>query len=119
MGDLDCIKGWIWDELRVVNISQNHIVNIEPVCQYEKLQYLDASSNFIEEVNLYLPELRTLNLENNKIKEFPVLGQMSKLKELNLNTNKITSLENAEVGYVPSLEKLDLGENLITFDTEE
>lgn len=103
-----------------------------------KLQYLYLSNNLIENLDFpyLLPNLDTLNLNNNKLKllknsyfqnlpslrelylefnliesiEFPYLANLTYLV---LNFNKITVLKNADFKNLPSLKSLYLTSNLI------
>lgn len=79
---------------------------------------MDASYNFIEEVNLYLPNLRKLNLQYNKLNKFPILEKMHKLKDLNLNSNCLTSFKDVIIDFTPNIEKLDIGQNNLSFKIE-
>lgn len=83
------------------------------------MRIIDASNNYIEEVNLSLPKLESLNLMNNYLKKFPKLKNMKKLKVLDLTSNKITDFKNVMAGATPNIERLELSRNDLQFETEQ
>ena len=67
---------------------------------------------------MYLPNLRKLNLQYNKLNKFPILEKMHKLKDLNLNSNCLTSIKDVIIDFTPNIEKLDIGQNNLSFKIE-
>ena len=49
----------------MIEISGNLLDNIDILNSLKKLKQIDASKNFIRAVNLQLPKLQELNLQNN------------------------------------------------------
>ena len=81
------MKEYLWPNLTELYVDKNMIYNIDILVNFPMLKKIDASNNYIEDVNLYLPRLETLNLHNNYLKQFPILEGMHKLKNLNLKAN--------------------------------
>lgn len=114
--DLYFMKNQAWHTLEEVYLSKNLIHNIDILCNYQNLRVIDASSNYIEEVNLYLPKLESLNLSNNYLKKFPILENMKKLKSLNLNSNELQDFKDVMPHLTPNIRTLDMGNNQLSFE---
>ena len=76
-----------------IYINNNNLKSIDILNQYFHLKIIDAQNNRIQTVNLWLQKLETLNLQNNKIIQFPDFENMHELKTLNLNYNCIQNLK--------------------------
>ncbi|KXJ81480.1 hypothetical protein RP20_CCG019584 [Aedes albopictus] len=61
-----------------------------------------------------MPELRTLNLENNQLTELPILNHFHKLQTLNLNCNLISSLNQYQLFQLKKLSTVILANNHIS-----
>ena len=81
------MKDYSWPTLEEIYLEKNMISNIDILAGFPMLKKIDASNNFIEDVNLYLPKLETLDLRNNYLKKFPIMEGMVRLKHLNLKGN--------------------------------
>lgn len=125
------------ENLEVLILGKNSIKDIGVCINFKKLKALIANDNQITSTVGIISGLRNLNslvLSRNKIREFNLPNEMKfltkltlshnelhdfpkvffcpVLKELRLNGNKITFLPDLETS-VPTLELLDLGNNLI------
>ena len=49
----------------MIDISRNYLDNIDILNSLKKLKHIIASENYIRAVNLQLPKLQELNLQNN------------------------------------------------------
>lgn len=87
------------------------ISNIDLLDGFPMLKKIDASNNYIEDVNLYLPRLETLDLKNNYLKKFPILEGMVKLKNLNLKGNQLVNFKHVLIHYTPNIQMLNLEGN--------
>lgn len=80
--------------IKVLKLSKMKIDDISFLNNLINLEELDLSKNDIEEIALLiLPNLRNLDLTNNKIKTMNNLCQFPKLEHLNLNENLINELD--------------------------
>lgn len=73
---------------------------------YNQLMDIDQSIQL-------LPNLESLNLENNKIKDVQFLTSLTKLKHLNLSANQFMDIENLELKLC-KIVSLDLSQNYLT-----
>jgi len=87
------------------------INNIDVLNQYTNLRIINATNCYIEEVNLKLPKLESLDLSNNFLKNFPILANMQKLKVLNLNSNKLFDFKQMNIEFTLGITTLDVGNN--------
>ncbi|MFO7849813.1 MAG: leucine-rich repeat domain-containing protein [Spirochaetia bacterium] len=115
-----------------LDLSGNRVTDLSPLGKLSSLNSLDLSNNNIldlEEVNLDalsdLPELRELNLANNRgpshpespgehrrISDISVLSAFTELELLDLSYNHIEDLQ--ALSPLTRLRRLDLRENLLT-----
>jgi dynein assembly factor 1 len=80
----------VWQNLEEVYLSRNMLVNIDVLNVFPNLKKIDASNNYIKEINLVsLRKLKDLNLQNNFIDKFPNIEKSKDLKILNMNSNKL------------------------------
>ncbi|XP_067212327.1 biglycan isoform X2 [Linepithema humile] len=99
-------------------LGDNFIQNIEEAAfrNQHYLEVLDLSKNGCDEVpkSLFqLPHLRTLYLGNNKLTDSVFKMEVnSPLKMLQLTKNKLTKIPN--IGFIPTLQTLNLSDNVIT-----
>ena len=116
---LNFMANHYWPTLKEVYISRNMIQSLDTLNDYRSLKIIDASHNFISEVSLALPKLTLLNLQYNRLTEFPKFENCNKLYELNLNSNELTNIETIDSQQTINLIKLDLGSNQFEFDNHE
>ena len=109
--DLDFLKNQTWAFLEEVYITKNLINNIEPLNAFKSLKIIDASHNYLVEVNLQLPKLDQLILSDNYLEKFPTLEHMKKLKTIDLNSNALTEFKDVHTNMTPKVRNLDLGNN--------
>lgn len=119
--NLDFMQDHSWNNLQEINISRNLLINIDILNMYINLKQIDASSNYIETVDLNLSKLQVLNLSNNHLEEFPDIIPCKKLFKLNLASNKIQSMEDLTDGRFPysDMQSLNLSNNQFDFHNEE
>ena len=110
------MKEFPWPNLEELKIDKNMISNIDLLVGFPMLKKIDASNNYIEEVNLYLPRLESLDLHNNYLKKFPILEGMHKLKHLNLKANQLSDFREVIIQFTPNIKNLDIEGNQIYFD---
>lgn len=115
--ELGFMQSHIWANLYEVNVSRNMITNIDVLTYFPNLRVIDAQNNYIQEVNLYLPQLTSLNLSHNYLTNFPLLENMNKLRYLNCNYNQIVSFQEVEIDFTPNIQTLELQGNQIWFDS--
>ena len=109
--DLDFMRSQSWAFLEEIHLTKNLINNIEPLNAFKSLRVIDASHNYIVEVNLQLPKLEQLILSDNYLEKFPTLEHMKKLKIIDLNANDLTGFKEVMPGMTPNVKRLDLGHN--------
>ena len=109
--DLDFMRSQSWAFLEEIHLTKNLINNIEPLNAFKSLRVIDASHNYIVEVNLQLPKLEQLILSDNYLEKFPTLEHMKKLKIIDLNANDLTGFKEVLPGMTPNVKRLDLGHN--------
>lgn len=109
--DLDFLRNQSWAFLEEVHLTKNLINNIEPLNAFKSLRVIDASHNYIVEVNLQLPKLEQLILADNYLEKFPTLEHMKKLKTIDLNANALTGFDEVITEMTPNVRSLDLGHN--------
>src|SRR5690554_4069679 len=97
--------------LRVVDLNQNKIRNIQPLAKLGRLVSLDISSNDLKSLNGLdeLSELYWLNVSNNQLADAELLQNLKKLKSLYIRNNALQSL--TFVSSLESLENLDAENN--------
>ena len=67
-------------------------------------------------MNLNLPRLMILNLQNNYLKKFPIIEYSMSLKIINLNSNHLEDLNDMMPHFTPNIQELDIGYNSIALD---
>lgn len=116
--DLDFMANVHWKNLETVHMNRNMVSSIDVLNKFLNLRYIDASNCYIEEVNFTLPKLEYLDISNNYLRNFPNLQHMPRLKYLNLNSNQLVDLFQANFENIQHLSQLDIGRNMIEFDSE-
>jgi len=113
-----------YKSLAYIYLRDNFILNIEEgaFAKQQYLEVLDLSQNGCDTLpkSLFqLPYLRTLYLSNNKLTDSVFKVEVtSPIQMLQLTRNKLTKIP--YVGLQPTLQKLNLSDNLITsVDTED
>ena len=91
--DMKFLIKYNYSPLEELHLQRNMLCNIDILNAQLNLRVLDASDNYLEEVNLKIPKLQTLNLQNNYLKKFPVLQNMNNLRYLNLNSNQLVDFK--------------------------
>ena len=93
-------------KLKVLWLSDNNIVSMEPLVALTQLEVLKLVANQIEEVpkNIeYMTQLRELHLAWNRLKTLPrEIGNVTTLEKLFLSSNRIVRLQ-IEVGLLTKL----------------
>jgi preprotein translocase subunit Sec61beta len=109
--------------LKTVDFSRNRLSKVEPLDRLPYLQYLNLSSNRIEELHnesfAGLEHLRILDLGSNNISKIDpeTFSTVINLKEVILADNKLTKLPNNMFLLQSVLVAIDLAHNhLTTFD---
>lgn len=81
---------------------------------------IDASNNYIRSINLELPKLEELWLGNNYIEKVPVLTRLPELQTLELNANKIKNLAmKIKHNNYKNMIKMILSSNVIEFNDDD
>ena len=100
--------------LRLLDLSNNQIVNASPLQHCEGLIDLNLESNGLRDVTFVVPSLvhlRVLNLNKNRIQQLKPLRALTNLKELRVDGNQIQQLVPLE--GLTNLERLSLKSNRI------
>ncbi|CAL5978835.1 leucine-rich_repeat domain-containing protein [Hexamita inflata] len=95
------------ENLEILEIS-NWTLKIQNIQKFNKLQHLNITcTNCTDISNLYLPQLRILNLRDNKLKDLTPISKFVNLEELNLSNNQ--DIKNTyPIQYLKKLTKLNL-----------
>jgi Leucine-rich repeat (LRR) protein len=95
--NIECISRIKFNQLKELDLSENEIVSIEPLC------------------NLNLPFLEFLNLSHNKIKNINPLGEINlkKLKYLLIHNNEIIDINFLQESNFPKVEIVSIENNSI------
>ena len=95
--NIECISQIKFNQLKELDLSENEIVSIEPLC------------------NLNLPFLEFLNLSHNKIKNIKPLGEINlkKLKYLLIHNNEIIDINFLQESNFPKVEIVSIENNSI------
>ena len=109
--DLQFMKDYSWPALEEIYLEKNMISNIDLLAGFPMLKKIDASNNYIEDVNLYLPKLESLDLRNNYLKKFPILEGMVRLKHLNLKGNQLVDFSEVLIHFTPNIQTLNIEGN--------
>lgn len=112
----DKSNGFIWNELRVADLSYNTLRAIDGSLEFASLlQHLNLSHNQIVSVDAikWLPNLKYLNLSFNRLPHIPFfnLEATRRLKVLNLSNNYIEELTG--ISRLDALNELDLSGNYL------
>ena len=94
-------------------VSYNRISTFKKSGLFNRLVYLDASNNRIEDLPTYwndMSRLTYLDLSYNQIKRLPIPFKLGKLQVLNLESNDLTDLPH-DMRYCAYLEVLSLRSN--------
>ncbi|KAJ3187902.1 hypothetical protein HDU85_006295 [Gaertneriomyces sp. JEL0708] len=100
--------------LKALILNHNKIQRIENIATLASLNTLVLSHNLLTSTDGLgaFPELTKLSIAHNQLRTFPDLRACPSLKELRLNNNKLLNVPD-HIRYLPSLEILDIGHNLI------
>ena len=107
-------------DVRKLHISMNSTSGLELTQHLLNLQHLELASMGLDELpdnfGQLTPNLRTLNLNFNSIKELRPLLNIKRLSELLIAGNKLTRLRTnfAVLGKLTTLTKLDMRDNPLT-----
>ncbi|RMY43701.1 hypothetical protein D0865_11064 [Hortaea werneckii] len=117
----DCIS--VFDrplEARSVRLSGNNIPSLELSCNFLNIQHLELASaglhDLPDDFGLRLPNLLTLNLNFNSLRDLRPLLNIYKLQILRLAGNRLSRLRKtiAVLGKVQHITSLDLRDNPLT-----
>mmetsp|Transcript_28649 Transcript_28649/g.71982 ORF Transcript_28649/g.71982 Transcript_28649/m.71982 type:complete len:543 (-) Transcript_28649:112-1740(-) len=102
--------------LRELNLRGNFISKIGPgLLKNKELRMLDLSENHISRIeNMEGLELRALHLAQNRVSSLEGVSSLHKLQALNVRHNTITSISALCAEAIPRLRKLCIAENRIT-----
>ncbi len=83
-------------ELELLDISYNHLKNLDFIYSLEDLKVLDLSNNDLENISelANLKKLEILNLDNNKISDIEPISDLENLKEISIENNIVLTNEN-------------------------
>lgn len=102
-----------YNQLTNIQLRNNLINDITPLCKMPRLKKLDLVENRIKSIkNLEFPVLETLNLSKNQL-VFVENFTMPKLQDLNLSENKIFYVSPFAFSNCESLKSLNLSTNSI------
>ena len=76
-----------------IDISRNYLDNIDVLNQFQSLKVIIAGDNYIQSINLQLPNLSELDLRNNFMIKVPNLSLTPQLQTLVLNANNISEVK--------------------------
>ena len=100
----------ILPNLKVLSLNENQLEKFD-MKNATKLQKLDLNGNKLEKVDLTLESLQVLNLHGNELKSVPNLANLPSLQKLDLGQNYIEILEPFQVS---ALTGLSLSGNILT-----
>ena len=112
LSDLQPVKGAVFQfTFTAFCVHQADIVKINALTEYEHLLHISLKGNLIHDITplTQIPNLRELNVSENKIRE---IGQLKfpKLRVLNMSGNEIKYVQSIKA---PKLKVLDLSQNLL------
>ncbi|MEM1215909.1 MAG: leucine-rich repeat domain-containing protein, partial [Bacteroidota bacterium] len=100
--------------LQRLNLSHNHITEVDESLSLAVLRHLDLSHNRIKAFGADITPLETLHLNNNKLKSLPTaLRESGQLLHLNLSQNKLKELPDLQ-RWFPNLRWLGAGQCQLT-----
>ena len=90
-------------EVYLVNLSGNNIGDPSALKELQNLQHLDIARNKVKNINIFinedfLPNLKYLDLSNNKFPEFPAF-KLPKLEYLDVSYNKLEKVNEGWQGH--------------------
>jgi hypothetical protein len=96
--------------VRVLTVRENALTTLVPLSGHPSLEFLEASVNLLEHVELdpIPPRLRALVLSSNSIAQFTTRAVFENLEILNLSANKLSEFDSAQF---PRLKTLNLSFN--------
>ena len=99
--------------LRSLILTNNYIMDIQPLAALTELEELDLYSNHISDISplASLAALRTLDIEHNTVSDISALGACTQLKELQLGFNEICDI--SPLASCTQLSVLELENNAI------
>lgn len=102
--------------LKKINLSNNSITNLDPVITNEELTHLDLSGNGIEDISKlqYLHKIKELDLSDNNIKSINALSSSYSLESLFVNNNELENYKEC-LSNLEYLEELGVGHCNIPF----
>jgi len=126
-------------EVRKCDLGINNLVDVSAIRDMQQLVYLNLSKNKVKTFAVFctddlFPNLKWLDISNNKITEFPAL-KLAKLEYLDIGYNKLEKINESWVGHptlrilktidnkfksiamlkaMPKLEELYMGNNMVT-----
>ena len=91
INDLDGVQFCI--HAKIVDLSDNKIVDLSPLNGLARLEELNLADNLICDIDAlgYLTNLKSINLSNNRIEDISPLFELEKLEYMDLNGNPILS----------------------------
>jgi len=97
--------------LRMLDLSSNHISDISAIGSLQNLQKLNISHNKIQNISyvLALTKLKSLDASHNLIEIIPSIG--TNVRQLNLANNKIFQIHSQ---FIKNLDSLDLQSNVLS-----
>lgn len=107
------------EEIRLAHMQISNITCFNRCHYFEQLVSIDLSNNFLKEFNalLYLPALKCLSLESNRLQTLftlPVDGyEWPALEQLYLGFNMISNIQSIRLEKFPNLRILSLNGNTI------
>nr|DBA29021.1 TPA: hypothetical protein GDO54_009291 [Pyxicephalus adspersus] len=96
--------------LKYLNISNCQIRQISE-CIPETLEYLDVSSNNLEEFVFFLPNIKELYISDNRLTKLPVDARLPSLQLLVIRTNRLIDFFQSDLSFFPTLTGLDARDN--------
>ena len=104
--------------LRILDISQNLVVQLSETIVFNNLEDLNLSDNMIVNISdaaFTIPSLSSLDVSYNKLTEFP---SVPNLRELIMSGNMIKSLDQNSLSGLPSLQVLLLNNSPLLHSIE-
>jgi Leucine-rich repeat (LRR) protein len=107
------------EEIRLAHMQINTVTCFNRRHYFEQLVSVDLSNNLLKEFNalLYLPALKCLSLESNRLQSLfsqPVHSyEWPALEQLYLGFNLITNIQSLQLEKFPNLQILSLNGNII------
>mgnify|MGYP006277382023 CR=1 FL=1 len=118
ISDLTPLKGFMDDNLRILEVAHNPVFNQEIVSNLTSLERLNLAATGLDDIRILtgLTNLTDVNLSSNAITDISAFEEieLTKLEKLDLSDNMIDSIEEVVWFFDESLREFNLSKNNIS-----